>query len=338
MPETPLFNSLSVIIPTYNREKVLAKVLEAYLAQSSPTLIHELLVVDDGSADGTELMVREFSRRSPFPIRYLRQSNKGPAAARNLGIREARSSLVLFTDSDIVPERDLVRQHLEWHKANPQIGAAVLGYVTWPPEIKATPFMRWYGEDGALFRYRSLRGSRRAIGCHFFYTCNLSLKTEFLRTCGQFDEDFKSAAYEDLELGYRLNKLGLQLLYNSAAIGYHYQHFSFEEACRKRLANRGAALVFFQKEAGQQLLQQVRQMRSPARYTFMKGIATAAATLLSPARRLLDSSFPLPRFVYHLFYWYDATRVLMAAAVENRLVAAPVVKDETWGRENRRAS
>ena len=60
MPETPLFNSLSVIIPTYNREKVLAKALEGYLAQSSPQFIHELLVVDDGSTDDTESMVREF--------------------------------------------------------------------------------------------------------------------------------------------------------------------------------------------------------------------------------------------------------------------------------------
>ncbi len=146
MPEAPPFPSLSVIIPTYNREKVLARALEGYLAQSSSQIIYELLVVDDGSTDGTESMVREFSARSPFPIRYLRQSNKGPAAARNFGIREARSSLVLFTDSDIVPERDLVEQHLEWHRRNPQITASVLGYVTWLPEIKATPFMRWYGE------------------------------------------------------------------------------------------------------------------------------------------------------------------------------------------------
>src|ERR1700693_4669014 len=137
MPESPLFKSLSFIIPTYNRKDLLAKALEGYLAQSSPEFVHELLVVDDGSTDDTESMVREFSGRSPIMIRYLRQANKGPAAARNLGIREARSSIVLFTDSDIVPERELVSQHMEWHRNNPQTGAAVLGYVTWPPEINA---------------------------------------------------------------------------------------------------------------------------------------------------------------------------------------------------------
>ncbi len=323
MTERSEFNSLSIVIPTYNREKVLAKALEAFLAQSSSQLIHELLVVDDGSTDNTESMVKEFGRRASFPVRYFRQSNQGPATARNLGIREATSNLILFSDSDIIPEHDLVAQHLEWHNRNPQIGAAVLGYVTWSPEIKATPFMRWYGEDGALFRYRSLRGRTGEVGCHFFYTCNLSLKTEFLRTRGQFDEDFKGAGYEDLELGYRLHKNGMKLLYNSAAIGYHYQRFSFEEACRKTRANRSAALLFFRKEAGQQLWLEVQKARSNARYVMLRAVTTAVGATLSPARRLLDSSFPLPRVVYHLFYWYHGTRVLMANVVETQSLVKP---------------
>src|ERR1700733_3406070 len=179
MSDKSSLNSLSVIIPTYNREKVLAKALDAYLAQSSPQSIREALVVDDGSTDGTESVVANFSLRSPFTIRYLRQSNKGPAAARNLGIREAVSDIVLFTDSDIVPDRDLVEQHLDWHRRNPETSAAVLGYVTWSPEIKATPFMRWYG-DAKLFGFRRLR-NRQEASFHFFYTCNVSLKSELLR-------------------------------------------------------------------------------------------------------------------------------------------------------------
>src|ERR1700742_1132248 len=119
MLEKPTFNSLSVVIPTYNRKDLVAKALDGYLLQSSPQFIHELMVVDDGSTDGTETVVREFARLSPFPIRYLHQPNQGPAAARNLGTREAGSDLVLFSDSDIIPERDLVEQHLAWHRMNP---------------------------------------------------------------------------------------------------------------------------------------------------------------------------------------------------------------------------
>jgi glycosyltransferase involved in cell wall biosynthesis len=299
MPEVPSFNSLTVVIPTYNREKVLSKALEGYLRQSSPQLIHELLVVDDGSTDGTELMVREFSKRSVFPIRYLRQSNKGPAAARNCGIREALSSLLLFTDSDIVPERNLVEQHIEWHRRNAPITAAILGYVTWPMEIKATPFMRWYGER-TIFGFDQLHNKSEAT-FHFFYTCNVSLKTEFLRTCGQFDEEFKSAAYEDIELGYRLSNRGLRLFYNPAAIGYHHQFFSFEDACRKASGNCVASKLFFRKEAGQQVLKEIQSRHSRYRQ-LLSNVAIGIARVLSPVRRLLDSSIPLPGIVYQLFF------------------------------------
>ncbi len=320
MPEASSFNSLSVIIPTYNRKHLVAKALSGYLAQSLPELIRELLVVDDGSTDGTESLVRELSERSPFPIRYLHQPNKGPAAARNLGIREARSSLVLFTDSDIIPKADLVQQHIEWHQRNPHPTTAVLGYVTWPPEINATPFMRWYGQ-GKLFEFDKLRNKREA-SFRSFYTCNLSLKIELLRACGQFDEEFKSAAFEDVELGYRLSKQGLHLLYNKEAIGYHYQFFSFEDACRKSLGNASAAQLFLRKEAGQDDVKETQRRHSRPGYALARAFSAAIARVLCPARSLLDSSIPLPSFVYYLLLWDSIRRSTKQSAVTNSPNAA----------------
>lgn len=300
MPE-PCFESLSIIIPTYNRAAVLSKALEGYLGQSRPELIRELIVIDDGSTDDTEAVVQEFNKRSDFAIRYLRQSNKGPAAARNFGIREAVSDLVLFSDSDIVPARDLVEQHMEWHRRNPLLTSAVLGYVTWPAEIRPTPFMRWYGED-RIFAFRHLRNKQEA-DFHFFYTCNVSLKTEFLRSAGQFDEDFKTAAYEDIELAYRLSKRGLKILYNPAAVGYHYQFFSFEDACRKELGNSAAAELFYGKEAGQQVWKELQERRSTRGFALAQKLAIKAARLFRPTRQLLNSYFPLPGVFYYLFFW-----------------------------------
>jgi glycosyltransferase involved in cell wall biosynthesis len=302
-------NSLSVIIPTYNRSDVIAKALEGYRAQSPPALIQELLVVDDGSTDDTESVVRQFSATAPFQVRYLRQPNQGPAAARNLGIRQARSNLLLFTDSDIIPERELVAQHIEWHKRNPEIGTAVLGYVTWSPAVEPTPFMRWYGESsGRLFAFDRLQAGKK-VSFRYFFTCNLSLKRDFLLTYGQFDEDFKGAAFEDVDLGYRLSKHGLQIFYNPAAIGYHYQFFSFEAACRKERGKDPAARVFFQKESGRLITGETEGKRDRTKYaaarSAAKKVAVALTRALAPVRPWLDSKVPLPSFVYKLFLWYD---------------------------------
>jgi GT2 family glycosyltransferase len=300
--------ALTVVIPTYNRFERLQRAIAAYLDQSALQGVAEIIVVDDGSTDSTAEMVARTCEGSPVAIRYFRQENKGPAAARNVGIREAHSELILFTDDDIVPERGLVAQHLAWHQQNPELSTAVLGYVTWPPQPRPTPFMKWYGEH-KLFSYGRLQHGQEVERSQLF-TSNVSLKANFLRTFGQFDEDFKTAAYEDIELAYRLRKSGLRLLYNSHAVAYHHQSFLFAEACSKARANAAAARVFLQKEAGKHLLEPRIRRRSRLWFRTTCWLAIAIATALKPARRLLDSYVPLPRIIYDLFLWYDGTRLV----------------------------
>ena len=285
---------LTVVIPTYNRAAVLRRALESYRKQSAPGLIATLIVVDDGSTDHTELVVRSAGEDCPFPVGYLRQENRGPAAARNAGIREARTRLILFTDDDIVPSPTLVAEHVGWHARFPELSAAVLGYVTWAPEVNATPFMRWYGSNGPLFAYARF-SNRTEIDHSYFYTCNLSLKVEFLRGSGTFDEDFKLAAYEDLELGYRLHKSGLRLLYNRHALAYHHQYVSFEDACRRAKKASVGWEVFRRKEAG-------RDQNLPAAASFRHRVRKHLAAPLSPLRTLMDSRVPLPGVVYRTMF------------------------------------
>ncbi len=299
--------SLTVVIPTYNRCAVLRRALDGYLRQSSPDLISELLVVDDGSTDDTQSVVAEFQRAAPFQIRYLRQPNRGPAAARNVGLSAARTRIVLYTDDDIVPHPDLVLHHVEWHRQNTEPNIAILGFVTWSPEVHPTPFMRWYGEAGALFGYRQFQ-RKREIDYRFFYTCNLSLKREFLQTFGSFDENFKMAAYEDIELGFRLNKVGMRILYNPRAVGYHYQFFTFADACRKKRRAESARQMFLQTEAGKHLMELRRQHELSLGFRASKFIAKWFAKIVQVPVSLLDSRFPLPAVLYHCFFWYHARR------------------------------
>src|SRR5579863_73198 len=170
---------VSVVIPTYNRCPILSRSVAAYFQQSVPPA--EILVVDDGSSDATpDVAARLAAPASPappgaVPVRYFRQPNRGPGAARNTGIREAAGELILFTDDDIVPAADLVARHVAWHLAHPEPHAALCGRVTWSPEVRVTPFMQWYGER-ALVDTRGLKAGT-ALDLHHFWSGHLSFKT-----------------------------------------------------------------------------------------------------------------------------------------------------------------
>jgi glycosyltransferase involved in cell wall biosynthesis len=103
---------ITVIIPTYNRRPFLEQAIKSVLEQTvSPA---ELLIVDDGSTDGTDVLVREFAEYSDIPVQYVFQENKGAAAARNLGIRKASGDLICFLDSDdyFVPDKIALQKHI----------------------------------------------------------------------------------------------------------------------------------------------------------------------------------------------------------------------------------
>ncbi len=86
--------TVSVIIPTYNRARLVVEAIESALAQTR--VPDEILVIDDGSTDNTQAALERFGA----PVHVLRQANRGRSAARNTGIREATSDAVIFLDSD----------------------------------------------------------------------------------------------------------------------------------------------------------------------------------------------------------------------------------------------
>ncbi|MEK6201724.1 MAG: glycosyltransferase family 2 protein [Desulfobulbaceae bacterium] len=90
--------SVSVIIPTYNRENFIERAIRSVLRQT--VACSEILIVDDGSLDQTAALVCSLCENSEIPIRYFYQDNQGPAAARNFGIQQAQSELIAFLDSD----------------------------------------------------------------------------------------------------------------------------------------------------------------------------------------------------------------------------------------------
>lgn len=104
---------ISVVIPTYNRGELLKRALTSVCRQTMP--VEEILVVDDGSLDNTERVVKDFKSNlfgSGARIIYLKQDNRGVSSARNVGICEAKRDYIAFLDSDDEWKQDKIRQQI----------------------------------------------------------------------------------------------------------------------------------------------------------------------------------------------------------------------------------
>jgi glycosyltransferase involved in cell wall biosynthesis len=236
---------LSVIIPTCNRPKILGKVLVSLEEQTCPKNKFEMIVVDDGSTLTNQKKIKEQTRRLRIKTRFLVQKHLGPAAARNKGIKAAQGKSVLIINDDTLATPDLIKKHLLFHQEHPQNNFGLLGYVTWHPDLGVTPFMFWLEHGGPYFSFHQIKG--REAGWERLWTCNVSLKKKFLLENGLFDEDFPYAAWEDVELGYRLGKAGLRLFYEKKAIGYHYHPTSIESIRKKMVANGESVMIMREK-------------------------------------------------------------------------------------------
>ena len=231
---------LTVIIPTYNRSDLLGRALAGLLDQTAAPESYEIVVVDDGSTDGTAEVVAGVGAPEPR-LRYFRRVNKGPAAARNVGVREARGEIVLFTGDDCLPDKRLLEEHLRAHAGEAEVG--VIGHVTWHPELEITPFMLFL-EQGAQFGFNKIEDAEK-VPAWFFYTANCSVGRHWVEEAGGFDEEFKQAAFEDVELAYRMQKCGLRMVYRPEARTYHHHATTLEQhLLRQRICGRSAARLW----------------------------------------------------------------------------------------------
>jgi GT2 family glycosyltransferase len=216
---------VSLVIPTSNRRLSLARLLESLIEQTHSNARFEVLVVDDGSTDGTLEYLR--SLVVPYPLRVLPQPHRGPAAARNLGAQQSQAALIVFIDDDVVPSPGLIAEHAATHQAIPD--AVVVGPMLPPRDWPRPVWVRW--EEQKLRRqYDAMLSGRYPCTPRQFYTGNSSLTRARFFEAGGFDPGFKRA--EDVELGYRLSRRGARFVFNPRAVVLHYPSRSFAAWCR----------------------------------------------------------------------------------------------------------
>ena len=234
MSLTPQSRAVSVVIPTYNRADTLRLTLEAYRYQTVRSDAFEIIVVDDGSTDETQEVLRSLNASLPYQIRVHIQTKQGPGAARNWAIGEAASPLIFITGDDIIPHEDLLWEHLLYHAQFPDAKNAMVGKVEWDPNIPLSFLMHFITEvTDYQFGFHRITDPEN-VSPSFFYTSNISLKTELLRKHPGFHPAFIHAAFEDIELGVRLHKLGMHLRYRKNAIGFHHHKITLDSFCERQ--------------------------------------------------------------------------------------------------------
>lgn len=229
---------LSVVIPTYNRLDTLAHVLPTLLSQDLAPQRYELLVCDSNSTDGTAEYLASMQMEHPS-VRHLANAYGGRAAARNAGIGAARGEVVVFNDADILASPDLLSVHLHRHRE--RTGIAIVGLEVQVKDLADYAYKRAHPEA----RGHLHPPTRKKLSWLYFLTGNASVRRDDLLRAGCFDEGFTGYGHEDLELGYRIQRLGIEILYEPRAINYHCQAVAYEDQKAKmRLAGRSTARFY----------------------------------------------------------------------------------------------
>ena len=231
----------SVVIPTYNRKPILTKCLKALETQKISNFIkdYEVILVDDGSTDGTLEWLAENAHEFPH-VKTFSQIHQGPAAARNLGVKQAKGDTIIFIDSDLIVTKTFLQAHANaLAEGEKKIGSDRLFTYGWV--INTCNFDNPTAEPYKITDFSAA----------YFATGNVAIARKWLEKVGLFDTQFQLYGWEDLELGVRLKKLGLKLIKCPEAVGYHWHPpFNLEQIPKMiaREIERGKmGVVFYQK-------------------------------------------------------------------------------------------
>ena len=231
----------SIVIPTYNRLPILSKCLAALEAQKGLEQgdHFEVVLVDDGSTDGTVDWLRE-NQQQLTHLRLVCQEHGGPALGRNLGVKEAKGEVIIFIDSDLVVLPSFLAEHSRSLRKSWKDRGNRLCF-TYGAVINTHNFEFPCSEPHKL----------SDLSWAYFATGNVAIDRSVLVQSGLFDPAFQLYGWEDLELGERLRRMGVLLVRCPAAVGYHWHPaLSLEQLpdlVRKEQERARMGLVFYRK-------------------------------------------------------------------------------------------
>jgi GT2 family glycosyltransferase len=278
---------ISVIIPCHNAAAVLPRTLSALAAQDLPGATFEVVVVDDGSTDGSAEAARAW--RGPVRPRVTQQPNRGLAAARNRGADDARGEVLLFLDADVLACPTLLAQHLRHHQDRGAV-LAVQGRTVPDPETLTNLFVRLSAGPVATATPRP----RQSVSPLHVVGRNLSVTVAAHRTVGGFDEGFVGYGFEDVEYALRIRAAGGRIADEPRAVGLHHHPLTIEAAIARQRENGRAAVYFWRRHGRAGWL----------------GLHLEIHPTLLPLKRLVYGTGAVPSLARRIRPWAERRRAL----------------------------
>jgi peptidoglycan/xylan/chitin deacetylase (PgdA/CDA1 family)/glycosyltransferase involved in cell wall biosynthesis len=315
--------AVSIVIPTYNRAQPLRACLDALRQQTQPADTFEVIVVMDGATDDTQSLLS--GMQQPYSLRSVWQPNAGAGAARNHGARLAQANWLVFLDDDMLPAAGLLAAFLQ--AAHTRGPALLLGQIV----LQSAPGSDWYAQEFSrewAEHYAVLNSGQLAPTWQDCYAGNLAVPRAELQRAGGWPEDLPRN--EDLEMGYRLEKLGVPLVYVPAALATQAQVKGFKPLIRD-VGRTGPASVLMVKRHPELLASQLGRFGDTTQVDIaLRHILLMLNVPLAPLDwigRLLgggEQRWRWYRFVYTYAYW-RSVRPAVPAEEWRRLTSGTVI-------------
>lgn len=264
---------ISVIIPVHNGAANISDCLSALLKSTFKDF--EVIVVNDGSRDATEDLVKT------FPVRLLSLPQSiGAAGARNYGAEKARGRFLFFTDSDITIQPDTLQKIYSVLTSDKGYHAVIGSYTKQTPIKSFFPVFKNY-----CHHFTHQKSLEEALT--FWTGCGAIGRDIFLKQKG-FAESYTSASIEDIEFGYRLSKQGYCIRLEKSIQVTHLKHYTFLSLIRSDVLNRAVPWT--------RLMLQSHTFQSDLNTTLANAISVFTVQLIPPTI-LFSSWYPELSFV-----------------------------------------
>lgn len=230
---------ISVVIPVHNSEKTLDRCITALLRSGFDTNELEIIIVDDCSIDGSPRIAAR------YPVKLLRlKQNSGAAVARNYGSAHAAGDILFFIDSDVFVEPDVLRKIDAIFRNNTDVDAVVGAYL---PRQPNDDFYSLY--QTAFTYYNHENCPEGAI--HWFWGACGAIRAAVFHEIGRFNETYRGAGAEDIEIGYDLSDGGYRIVLDKSIHVVHCHAHTFGSIMRNNLKKSSEwCALFLSKNTG----------------------------------------------------------------------------------------